>query len=562
MRKSRTYILTAIFITFAITAIAAPAFHTPFYDRWTNLSSKTLMEKAVKFIAANKTDSALVCYTIISNRYYEQKQNQTEIEHSANAMNDAGYMYFFYYFDYQKAYSYFLQSLNVAEQYKLPEVKPYVYLNLANLYRSSSEMHQTSDFNDTIMNYYKKAFYSSLENKDWKCYSVIFYGLAYYAYKTGKCAEIQKEINAFQRSQVPASMKMLRFDRFFCAAIKCNEAKDYKGTLHNFDLMLNNIDAAYTPERYAIMTLESKSLLLTQLNRNDEAIACLRQAERLALAHNSRDLQVDIYRNLFNYYRQKGDNENTAKYQLVYLQKKDSLLNFSKLQTVGEMHFLEQLNKVNDTVKNLSQQRLIQRIIICVILVVTIIIALFLILLIRNYRRLRSDHEQLYRKNVETLKREEDEKNRIETYERRLAELSQTQNGIQPQKTRHATSAVTEEDKETMRQRIDKVLEDTDEICSPSFSLNSLAEKLNVKYWNISHAINDVYGKNFNALLNEYRIKEACRRLNDIEKYGNYTIEAISLGVGFKSRSNFVTTFKSITGLTPSEYLSMAKRSK
>jgi AraC-like DNA-binding protein len=194
--------------------------------------------------------------------------------------------------------------------------------------------------------------------------------------------------------------------------------------------------------------------------------------------------------------------------------------------------------------------------------VVTIIIALFLILLIRNYRRLRSDHEQLYRKNVETLKREEDEKNRIEMYERRLAELSQTQNGIQPQKTRHATSAVTEEDKETMRQRIDKVLEDTDEICSPSFSLNSLAEKLNVKYWNISHAINDVYGKNFNALLNEYRIKEACRRLNDIEKYGNYTIEAISLGVGFKSRSNFVTTFKSITGLTPSEYLSMAKRSK
>jgi AraC-like DNA-binding protein len=112
-----------------------------------------------------------------------------------------------------------------------------------------------------------------------------------------------------------------------------------------------------------------------------------------------------------------------------------------------------------------------------------------------------------------------------------------------------------------LRLRINKVMENTDEICAPTFSLNQLADLLNMKYWNISHAINEIYGKNFNALLNEYRIKEACRRLGDIEKYGNYTIEAIALGVGFKSRSNFVTTFKNITGLTPSEYLNMAKSS-
>ena len=50
--------------------------------------------------------------------------------------------------------------------------------------------------------------------------------------------------------------------------------------------------------------------------------------------------------------------------------------------------------------------------------------------------------------------------------------------------------------------------------------------------------------------------------LNDIENFGNYTIEAISIGVGFKSRPNFINTFKTITGLTPSVYQKLARRSK
>ena len=55
-------------------------------------------------------------------------------------------------------------------------------------------------------------------------------------------------------------------------------------------------------------------------------------------------------------------------------------------------------------------------------------------------------------------------------------------------------------------------------------------------------------------------IKEACKRMGDIEHYGNYTIEAISESVGFKSRSTFVTSFKRITGLTPSQYQRLARK--
>jgi AraC-like DNA-binding protein len=449
----------------------------------------------------------------------------------------------------------------VAAKYDLPYVKPYVYLNLANLYRSSSEIHETTDFNDTILNYYRKAYYAAYEVQDWKAFVVMFYGLGYFAFKTGETKAIDKETDLFLRTAVPKDVHLVRFCRHYCSAIRCYQAKDYKGTLRYFDLMLANNDASYTPERYTIMTNEGKALLLWRMKRSDEAIACLKTAERIALEHGTRDLQVDVYRNLYKFYTALDRKDLAWRYQLIYFQKKDSLMNFSKMQTVGEMRFLDQLHKVNDTVKNLSEERLIQRIVIGVILVVTLVIAAFLLLLIRNYRRLQSDHRQLYRKNVETLRREDAEKHMIEWYEQRLAAVGTPESLPQTPKARHNASGHTGDDDGAMRLRINKVMENTDEICAPTFSLNQLADLLNMKYWNISHAINEIYGKNFNALLNEYRIKEACRRLGDIEKYGNYTIEAIALGVGFKSRSNFVTTFKNITGLTPSEYLNMAKSS-
>ena len=72
--------------------------------------------------------------------------------------------------------------------------------------------------------------------------------------------------------------------------------------------------------------------------------------------------------------------------------------------------------------------------------------------------------------------------------------------------------------------------------------------------------INGLKGKNFNVLLGEYRVKEACRRLADDETYGNFSIEGIASGLGFKSRSNFVNVFKKVTGLTPSEFHKMSKK--
>lgn len=97
-------------------------------------------------------------------------------------------------------------------------------------------------------------------------------------------------------------------------------------------------------------------------------------------------------------------------------------------------------------------------------------------------------------------------------------------------------------------------MENTELITDPNFSIMKLAEVTGYSYKLVSQVINDKIGKNFKTLLGEYRVREACRRLLDKEGYGNYTIEHVARSVGFLSRSRFSITFKSVVGISPSDF--------
>ncbi len=95
-------------------------------------------------------------------------------------------------------------------------------------------------------------------------------------------------------------------------------------------------------------------------------------------------------------------------------------------------------------------------------------------------------------------------------------------------------------------------------ICNPDFSINALADVTGYNSRYLSQVINDEYGCNFRNKVNEHRMIIAKRRILDVEKYGNYTIQAIADSVGFRSQSGFVQVFKKVTGFTPSMFQKMA----
>jgi len=94
-----------------------------------------------------------------------------------------------------------------------------------------------------------------------------------------------------------------------------------------------------------------------------------------------------------------------------------------------------------------------------------------------------------------------------------------------------------------------------DEIFKNSdLSLISLAELLKTNTSYLSAIINNHFHCNLRSLLNKYRIDKA-REMLISNKFKHYSMEGISVEVGFKSRSVFYQTFKSITGLTPTLYV-------
>ena len=84
-------------------------------------------------------------------------------------------------------------------------------------------------------------------------------------------------------------------------------------------------------------------------------------------------------------------------------------------------------------------------------------------------------------------------------------------------------------------------------------SLETLANELRVSTSQLSKLINEQSSKNFNQLINEYRI-EYSKDLLQNNDYDQYTITSIALESGFNSKSTFYTAFKKHTGVTPTQF--------
>ncbi len=82
-----------------------------------------------------------------------------------------------------------------------------------------------------------------------------------------------------------------------------------------------------------------------------------------------------------------------------------------------------------------------------------------------------------------------------------------------------------------------------------------LADKLGISEHRASRIINAYFRKNFNELVNTYRIEEAKTRLKAEET----AITVIAFEVGFNSIASFNRVFKELAGTSPSEYRQKSK---
>lgn len=111
-------------------------------------------------------------------------------------------------------------------------------------------------------------------------------------------------------------------------------------------------------------------------------------------------------------------------------------------------------------------------------------------------------------------------------------------------------NARTQEQDRTLVEKISVLLEKEHLYREMGLSRTVLADKLGISEHQTSRIINAYFRKNFNELINGFRVDEAKLRLSGEDT----TITVIAFEVGFNSIASFNRVFKELVGTSPSEY--------
>ena len=87
----------------------------------------------------------------------------------------------------------------------------------------------------------------------------------------------------------------------------------------------------------------------------------------------------------------------------------------------------------------------------------------------------------------------------------------------------------------------------------PTINRDRIAEKLGISSGYFSQIFGTVHEVNFSEYLNQLRVEDVKKMLVDAD-FSQYSLVAIGLEAGFKSKSNFYAVFKKLTGQTPAEF--------
>jgi len=110
-----------------------------------------------------------------------------------------------------------------------------------------------------------------------------------------------------------------------------------------------------------------------------------------------------------------------------------------------------------------------------------------------------------------------------------------------------------------LQDKIKKYIKNEKPYLQSELTIKDVAEKMDTNTHYLSEVFNRNFENSFTGLINEYRVKEACKLLLE-EKMDNITIESIAHSAGFNSKSAFNVAFKKITGVTPSFYMKSVKK--
>jgi AraC-like DNA-binding protein len=518
--------------------------------QWLKLPTDSLMKLGGYYLSKrNIPDSAYLCFSIIIGRYHENQLKKEELKFATRAMHDMGVLHARVYYDYMKANTYLLMGRDLAMKCNDSIDIPLFSSSLAYLYLTNSILSPESTDYTIIIEQYKRAFHEAVNVRNLKILPTICINVMNVAFDEDMLPMIDGEIETYSQLEMPDTIIRHDYCKALCHGMLLWQQGEQEQAIETFkSLPVSHILPRHNQIEFEY--IKHEILYHAFLKRKDHVatLAEIQAVENLAIHENLPVCLTDVYRYYYLFYRGQNNQALADKYELMWHRQRDKVIQQTHFNDMRDADFMMQMGKKDEQMRNIEHKRRVQQAILWAIVATMLLVLGLLWMLHRKYRQVNEQNQVLYHKIQESLAAEDT-----------LRQLH-AQSAPAVEKPKYQHTPLDEDTRAALIERIRRVLESSPEVFSDTFSLDRLSELVEAKHSNyVSQVINEHFGCNFNAMVNDRRIKEACRRMSDVEHYGNQTIKAIAQSVGFNSHSNFVNTFKKFTGLTPSAYLKLTR---
>ena len=539
---------------------------SPSHDLLLKKDNAELLNQADKAIDKDSVSPHTIgALSVIINRYYTSPEDTLNRKAAIKAFSMLANIHMSYYIDYPKAYRYLTEARQIAEEDNDSYNLSMLYPGIINLYLVNDT--EIEDLHSHVKSLLQEGTQHAIKSGNDKTMAAFVVDIALInrdSNNWGEYAPIIEKISNynFNDSSVYGEItkKLINgFNNYFSG--------NYDKAESAFIKVNKQVESLRYGERYLFPV---SSFLIQNYEKKKELDKATDTAKNLL--HKANENQYKDYilwmnKVISELYQRRGMTDSAEYYHTRFLLLKEEMKKENGYETIKNLDFISEIEKVNNEVLRLSFKRKEQQQQIIIIVSILFVLLIVTLALIFNYLNLKKNHKYLYRKNEEMERREEQHKilrdrwkQEKESFLMKLRSLSSEE--INDDKPDEALNSADEENEEKRLMPVyaailDK-LEISTEIYKPGFSLSDLSSLLGINQRLLSRAINVCHKSNFHQLLNEYRIRAASKKMHDPDS-GRLTIESIAESVGFKSRTSFATLFKKTIGLTPSEYWKMAR---
>ena len=495
------------------------------------LSLQQLYDTANYYHDKSIYDTALICFNLVINNY-PLRDDIELINILINTNTKMGHIYSTM-SEYINAYKHYIEALKLCEKYDIKSEQQLIYNKIGVIYGQFKEYEIAKTFflkswsidenNEFLDRVFNNLGVIELNKKNLDS--------AYYYFDKG--LQITKQYNTTILPSILSNIALIYSNK-----------KQYDSAYYYYQLSIQEArkNNNHSSEATACGNL---SIMFDALNNSDSVLFYLELSKNIAYENNLLNVLSDIYELMSKYEEKRGNTNMAFYYHKKYSSIKDSLFNINTFGNINQLQRLYEVSKTNQQIEQLIIEQKIKEetiryknIIWYITLAILVLVAFGLTFFIVQNRKLSKAYNNLFETNMEFI---ELQKNTTQTV-----------------KKNYKKNNLKDDDQKVILEKILIIMEEKSIFCDPNFSIGKLAGLVDSNYSYVSQIFNKGLKKNFRTFLNEFRIKEAQKLLNEPE-FAKYTIESIANKVGFKSQSAFRAAFKEILGANPNEYLKTIK---